>query len=59
MSQSLYDQSKTVGEMVNAYIEKTNEKRAKVTDFALEQVQKSTQAKRDLLRVGGMIDVFA
>ena len=59
MSQSLYEQSKAVGEMVNAYMEKTNEKRSQITDTALEQIQKSTQAKRDMLRIGSMLDVYA
>lgn len=59
MSQSLYDHSKAVGEMVNASMEKSNQKRSQITDVALQQIQSSTQAKHDMLRIGSMLDVFA
>lgn len=59
MAQSLYDHSKTVGQMVTASMDKSNQKRAQVTDVALQQVQHATQAKKEMLRVGSMLDVFA
>lgn len=59
MSQSLYDQGKAVGRLINASTEKVIERRSAITDVALQQIQNSTAAKNDLLTVGSKINLFA
>ena len=59
MSQTLYEHAKAVGRQILASTEKVAEKRSAVADVALQQIQKSTAAKNDLLMVGSKLDIYA
>lgn len=59
MSQSLYDQGKMVGRMIEAGQNALDQAKQKVTDNALQAVQKSTQAQNDIMTTGMKISVYA
>lgn len=59
MAESLYEHGKAVGRQIIASAEKVTEKRTAITDVALQQVQKSTAAKNDMLTVGSKLDIYA
>lgn len=59
MSQSLYEHGKVIGQQVVASTEKTAQKRLAITDVALQEVQKATAVKNDMLTVGSKINLYA
>lgn len=59
MSQSLYDQGKMVGRMIEAGQNALDKAKQKVTDNALEAMQKSTQTQNDIMAIGMKISVYA
>lgn len=59
MSQSLYEQGKAVGRQIVASTEIVAKKRSAITDVALQQIQRSTAAKNDMLTVGSKLNIYA
>ncbi|HEY3326516.1 MAG TPA: hypothetical protein VGK14_05030 [Novimethylophilus sp.] len=59
MSQSLYDQGKAVGRMIEASQHTIDATKEKVTDNALKEVQKSTLAKQAMVDIGTKLSIYA
>lgn len=59
LSISLNDHGKAVARMLEAGQNKVDAAKEKVTDNALEQLQKATAEKEDMIRVGSLLSIFA
>lgn len=59
LSMSLIDQGKAVARMLEAGQNRVDVAKERVTDNALEQIQKSTATKDDMIRIGSLLSIFA
>ncbi|GBG12786.1 aminodeoxychorismate synthase [Novimethylophilus kurashikiensis] len=59
LSISLNDHGKAVARMLEAGQNKVDAAKEKVTDTALQEIQRATAAKEDMIQLGAKLDIFA